>query len=56
MKDALKKIKGESENPPEKVPKAVAPLFISDPFKKNLDNLLSTHPPLDSRIKLLEQM
>jgi heat shock protein HtpX len=53
---ALKKIKTETQAPPEKVPKAVAPLFISDPFKKNFDSLLSTHPPLDSRIKLLERM
>jgi len=53
---ALKKIQKESDAPPEKVPKAVAPLFMSDPFKKNLDNLFSTHPPLDSRIKLLERM
>jgi heat shock protein HtpX len=53
---ALKKIKKDADTPPEKVPKAVSPLFISDPFKKNLDNLFSTHPPLDSRIKLLERM
>jgi heat shock protein HtpX len=54
--DALKKIKTETSTPPQKVSKAVAPLFISDPFKKNLDNLLSTHPPLEKRIALLEKM
>ena len=53
---ALKKIKGETGKPPEKVSKAVAPLFIGDPFKRNLDNFLSTHPPLEKRIALLERM
>lgn len=53
---ALKKIKGETGKPPEKVSKAVAPLFIGDPFKRNLDNFFSTHPPLEMRIALLEKM
>lgn len=54
---ALKKIKTETEKPADrKIPKALSPLFISDPFKKNLDNLLSTHPPLEKRIALLEKM
>jgi len=53
---ALKKIKRETESPPEKVPKAVAPLFMADPFKKNLDNFFSTHPPLEKRIAILEKM
>ncbi|MEK6760875.1 MAG: M48 family metallopeptidase [Nanoarchaeota archaeon] len=48
---ALKKI--QKENYVEKkVSKAVAPLFFSNPFK----NLASTHPPLDERIKILENM
>ncbi|MDP2925388.1 MAG: M48 family metallopeptidase [Nanoarchaeota archaeon] len=54
--DALKKIKSETSKPPEKVSKAVAPLFIGDPFKRNLDNWFSTHPPLEKRIDLLERM
>jgi heat shock protein HtpX len=52
---ALKKIKGE-HSPPSKVNKAVAPLFFGDPFKRNLDNFFSTHPPLNKRIEILERM
>lgn len=54
--NALKKI--EAEHPTEdakKISKAVAPLFISNPFKK-LQNLTSTHPPLEKRIEILERM
>lgn len=50
---ALKKIKNENaplEN--KKISKAIAPLFIHNPFK----GLSSTHPPLDKRIKILERM
>lgn len=49
---ALKKIKGDK---PMKVNKAVAPLFLSDPMRK-FNSLFSTHPDLDSRIKILERM
>ncbi len=49
---ALKKIKTDSSN--LKVSKAVAPLFISSPFR--MSNLLATHPPIDARIKILEKM
>lgn len=52
---ALKKIKSD-HSPPSKVSKAVAPLFFGDPFKRNLDNLMSTHPPLEKRISILEKM
>jgi heat shock protein HtpX len=52
---ALRKIKLD-HSPPSKVNKAVAPLFFGDPFKRNLDNLLSTHPPLEKRIAILERM
>ena len=48
---ALQKIKTESAQP-LKVSKAVAPLFISNPFK----NAFSTHPPLEKRIEVLERM
>lgn len=51
---ALKKIKGDSESKNLKVSKAVAPLFISSPFR--MSNLLATHPPLEARIKILERM
>ncbi len=55
---ALKKIKAE-QNTPDKnihVSKAVAPLFLSDPFKKKISGLLATHPSLESRIAILERM
>ncbi len=56
--NALKKIRGDVQdsNRDKRIPKAMSPLFISDPFKKNLDNLMSTHPPLEKRISLLERM
>ncbi|MBM3228772.1 M48 family metallopeptidase [Candidatus Pacearchaeota archaeon] len=59
LANALKKIKNESVSEKEKkhrVSKAMAPLFISDPFKKKVQGLFSTHPPIDSRIKQLERM
>ena len=51
---ALKKIKNEHVPTQEtkKIPKAVAPLFISNPFKE----ALSTHPSLQKRIEILERM
>ncbi len=58
LKNALIKIKKEQIGEEEKrrFPKAVAPLFISDPFKKKITGLFSTHPPIDERIKILEKM
>jgi len=52
---ALNKIKNEHPTEKPKISKAVAPLFISNPFK-NLGSLTSTHPPLEKRIKILENM
>jgi len=53
---ALKKIKAEHPTEERKqIPKAVAPLFISNPFKK-IGSLTSTHPPLEKRIEILERM
>jgi len=49
---ALKRIKEDSVVSEKRVSKAIAPLFISSPFK----NWGSTHPPLDERIKILERM
>jgi len=53
---ALKKIKGEHINPQEskKIGKAIAPLFISNPFKNA--ELTSTHPAIEKRIEILERM
>ncbi len=58
LADALKKIKHEHIAPNDKhrYPKAVAPLFISDPFKKKIAGLFSTHPNIDDRISKLERM
>ena len=50
--NALKKIKEDNSPPEKKINKAVAPLFISNPFR----NVGRTHPPLDERIKVLERM
>lgn len=58
LMNALKKIKNEQVPIQEtkKVNKAVASLFISDPFKRKISGLFSTHPPIDERIKILENM
>ena len=58
LASALRKIKKEHTNEEEKrrFPKAVAPLFISDPLKKKITNLLSTHPDINERINRLENM
>lgn len=55
---ALEKLKSNPSTPHQKITKAVAPLFISDPFKHNKekDSLLSTHPSLDNRIAILKRM
>ena len=55
---ALRKIKYDhvSEQDKHHYAKAVAPLFISDPFKKKIQNIFSTHPNVDERIKILEAM
>lgn len=58
LASALRKIKNEHLSPQDKhrFPKAVAPLFISDPTKKKFRNMFSTHPDIDDRIAKLERM
>lgn len=58
LASALKKIKNEhvSSEDKHRFPKAVAPLFIGDPYKKKFTSLFSTHPPIDDRIAKLERM
>ncbi len=51
--NALSKIKDDK---PMKVNKAVAPLFMADPTRQKLENLFSTHPPLNQRIEVLKRM
>jgi len=55
---ALKKIDRERPTEQEKrtISKAVAPLFISDPFKRKVEGLFQTHPPIQKRIEILERM
>ena len=55
---ALEKLKKNPSTPHHKITKAVAPLFISDPFDHNrkADSWLSTHPALDNRIAILKNM
>lgn len=58
LSSALKKIKHEHIHPEDKkhYTSAIAPLFISDPFKKKIQGIFSTHPNIDERIKILENM
>jgi len=58
LKRALEKIKHDHLSPSDKkkYSQAVAPLFISDPFKKKVKGLFSTHPDVDERIRRLERM
>ncbi|MEW6295761.1 MAG: M48 family metallopeptidase [Candidatus Diapherotrites archaeon] len=58
LADALKKINADKE-PLEAANKATEHLYISNPLKAHggwLDNLFSTHPPIQERIKALEAM
>jgi heat shock protein HtpX len=52
LMNALKKIKQDNTPVDKKINKAVAPLFIVNPF----NNLSRTHPPIEKRIKTLERM
>ncbi len=56
LADALKKIKND-KHVVRDASGATAHLYISNPLKKKgLQNLFSTHPPIDERIKILEGM
>lgn len=58
LRSALIKIKNEHVSAQDRkhYSKSMAPMFISDPFKKKFRSLFSTHPPLESRIELLSRM
>jgi len=62
LKKALMKINNEHQTHKDlstehkRINRAMAPLFISDPFKKKIQNAFSTHPPLKKRIEILERM
>jgi heat shock protein HtpX len=55
--NALRKISGDA-NEVKNASNATAHLFISSPFKKRgtMRGLFSTHPPIEERIKRLEEM
>lgn len=59
LANALKKIRDDPDPLVDSANKATAHLYISIPFRKKsgwLQNLFSTHPPIDERIKRLEAM
>ena len=58
LMNALEKIKHEhlSEQDRKNYPREIAPLFISDPFKRKIEGLFSTHPDINDRIKKLGMM
>lgn len=59
LADALHKIKNDPDPLVDYANKATAHLFISTPFRKShsaVQNIFSTHPSIDERIKRLEGM
>jgi len=59
LASALKKIMKDPDPLVDKANKATAHLFISTPFRKEhgiVSSLFLTHPPLEERIKRLEEM
>ena len=56
---ALKKIQGDPDPLVDSANNATAHLFISTPFRKKkhlFSNMFATHPPIEERIKRLEEM
>lgn len=59
LADALKKIKNDKDPLVDSANKATAHLYIANPLrniKGTFNSLFSTHPPIDERIKRLEEM
>ena len=57
LKNALNKIRLEHPTKEDKhISKAVAPLFISDPYKRKSDSWFATHPAIENRIRILKRM
>src|SRR3989338_7978850 len=59
LAEALRKISEDPDPLVDKANKATAHLFISTPFRKKhgfISGLFLTHPPIEERIKRLEQM
>jgi heat shock protein HtpX len=58
LASALEKLQNNT-TPVQKANKATAPMYISNPFYKkgmSVNSLLSTHPPLEERIRILRSM
>ena len=58
LASALEKLQNNT-TPVKKANKATAPMYISNPFYKkgmSVNSLLSTHPPLEDRIRILRAM
>jgi heat shock protein HtpX len=60
LASALEKIAADSAPQMTSANKVNAPMFIANPFKKGMDlspsSLLSTHPPIEERIKILRSI
>ena len=58
LANALKKIQKDANPKMKKANKAMAHLYISSPFRKKklTSKLFSTHPPIEERIKRLQEM
>lgn len=58
LANALKRIRDEhiSEQDKKRYARAMAPLFISNPFKERFKNIFSSHPDVNERIRRLETM
>lgn len=59
LADALRKIKEDPDPLVDKANKAIAPLFISTPFRRDkswMQGLFNTHPSIEERIQKLEGM
>jgi heat shock protein HtpX len=56
LASALEKIQKINQGKKMKVSESLSHLFISDPNKSPLDDILATHPPLEQRIKILRSM
>ena len=54
---ALERIKGDSPGQKPQGSKTVAPLYISNPFRRDSrGSIWATHPPIDERIRRLRSM